>query len=305
MFNLLYSILWGSDQRRFWLRFLVVLIFGTIFWGLWLSFGGKVSARKDYLVGINDIRICATPDWIPATFIEEAFDRRPLVNDEVLNILDPRLGQKLALVFESHPWVERVESIRTEYPAHVLADVRFRKPVAFVAAPKEHYAEGAFPVDANGVLLPTDFFQKNQDLLNEFLWIEGIKSIPMGSYGDFWGDPLVAEAAMLAEFLMSDRPKLGLKKIVLLSGSDEKSGQYNLYTEKGQKIRWGTFPMPVSLSGNRDASSREKFARIKKEIYQKQNPKLVKLCKMAQQYGSLDGIPEKERDLDVSMLGEN
>lgn len=276
-----------------------------IFWGLWLSFSDKLNERKDYLVSLNDIEIRETPDWIPATFIEEAFDRRPLGKDEVLNILDPRLGQKLALVFESHPWVERVDSIRTEFPAHILADIRFRKPVAFVAAPKEHYAEGAFPVDANGVLLPTDFFQKNQQLLNEFLWIEGIKSIPMGSYGDFWGDPLVVEAAMLAEFLSSDRANLGIKKIVLLSGSDEKSGQYNLLTEKGQKIQWGTFPMPVSLSGNRDAAAREKFTRLKKEVYQKQNPKLVKLCKMAQQYGSLDGVPEKERAFDVSMLGEN
>ncbi len=260
--------------------------------------------KECYTIGPKDIEIDFIPVWISSEskFIRDAINEYPRTDDDVLNTLDSNIATTLARIFDAQAWVDHVESIQIEYPSHVVLKIKFRIPLAMVKSVEKE--ANYYPVDADGIVLPNEFFQDHQEILGKYLWIEGITSMPGSSVGDSWGDPLVSEAVLLAEHLQDDKDKFRLARIVVQRGDDkaETSNQYTLYTIDNQMIIWGTFPLPGNLGGTEDNKSRTLKAKMKKELFQKQEPKLACLRRLLKEYGDFSCVPENLKPINVSLI---
>ncbi len=119
----------------------------------------------------------------------------------------------------------------------VYVELTYRRPVAMVSAP-----DGYFPVDADGVLLPS----KDFDPSDPARYVEIITPYPepTGDVGTPFGRPGVAGAARIAGLLSAHRRRLGLKSIHVeyqeLAG--RLRAQFRLRTAGGSIIEWGSAP---------------------------------------------------------------
>jgi len=203
-----------------------------------------LSGRPEYQVGPEQVTITSPPRWIPPDLTKQVFERAGLDEKECLQ--DPTLSERIAAAFHTHPWIEKVISVRKSFPARIVVDVVYREPVAMVRGVDGHY-----PVDRHGVLLPARDFSDSD--VERFPVIEGVASVPMGKLGESWGDPVVNGAAELASVLT--RPaadgktrwqSFGLasilvpRRVALTGDADEL--QYELRTAGGSQILWGRGP---------------------------------------------------------------
>lgn len=312
MTKILTTIFFGKNQRQILWSALVFLIFCGLFQVLWWSWGHRLDNEPDARIRLQNIHVLEPPRWIESRFVQEALGKNPdlavLKTDagtkSSFSIHTPRLAKELAIAFESHPWTERVESIRLEYPAKITAKIVFRRPVAVVAAPKELYSEfsgGGFPIDANGVLLPVEYFQKDPALMYNYLWIEGITSAPMRSYGEPWNDPLVIEAAMFADYLRDVGQTMSIRRIIVREKPNrEPGGLYDLVTIQGTRIYWGEFPLSGNLQAKNLGSSPTRFNKIKDAVVAAQENKISQLRMLVNQFGSLDAVPSDMKPIDLT-----
>ena len=310
LFRLLVLVFWGPSQQICWRQaFYALILFLAVqtFWGLMHD---RVSADPVYQVGRRNIIIFDPPKWIPPTFVAEVISARPELVGKSLHLTDPKLPEELYRAFDAHPWVRAVKSIEFQYPARILVRLEFRKPIAIVEVPSEHYGKkyqgGVFQIDADGVLLATDYLaasvDADPDSVYRYLWITGIESTPMGAAGEPWNDPLLNEAALLAEFLADDAERLGLRKIHVEPSNDEETpgGLFDLYTVKGTKIYWGTFPVSGVLAARTLSDGRARYLKLKEEAFAKERSKVEYLSQLIQKYGSLDDLPPELIPLDLS-----
>jgi len=156
------------------------------------------------------------------------------------------------VAFAANPWVQKVRKVQIKYPAEVYVDLDYRSPVCLVQVPG---GAGSYPVDANGILLPTDYFTQGTaeeiaEKKNAFLFVEGAPSNPIGSFGDPWGDPSVEKAAKIAALLGSDAKTRGIVSIKILIAQKENPAavlwdppqpEFQLLTEDGRVFEWETF----------------------------------------------------------------
>lgn len=291
-----------------WAQIAVLTLFVWIFGIAWLIWSPMISQRPEYLVTLNNIRVLSPPEWIPADFVRESLQNNPELLNVQMTTLDSHLVKKLSMAFESHAWVRQVRTIEIQYPAQVTVDLEFRSPIAVVHVPEDASQGeegGGSPVDADGILLPIEYFQQQEEFLYRFVWIMGITSKPVGTYGHEWGDQLVHEAAGLAEVLLNDMKNFSLRKIVVYKQDTEKGeevGYYDLYTRHETRIIWGTFPMGGTLPSATRAGSLERFEITKKQVYPEQEKKLNYLRKLLEKYGSLDSVPDDQKPIDVSKI---
>ncbi len=202
-----------------------------------------LSGRPEYQVGPDQVTISPPPRWIPPDLTKQVFAQAGL--SETNSLQDPSLSERIAAGFHTHPWIERVISVRKSFPARVHVEVIYREPVAMVKGIDGHY-----PIDKNGVLLPARDFSDSD--VERFPVIEQVASVPMGKLGEPWGDPAVAGAAELAAVLNKEREgkrwwqELDLtsilvpRRVALADGIDEL--QYELRTSGGSEIQWGRAP---------------------------------------------------------------
>lgn len=204
----------------------------------------SLQERPEYLISTAQVTTSPPPQWIPSNLTEQVFQRAGLSDQESLH--DSSLSERIAAAFHTHPWIERVVSVRKSYPARVHVEVVYREPVAMVRGIDGHY-----PVDRKGVLLPARDFSEED--VNRFPVIERVASLPMGKLGESWGDPAVSGAAELAAVLNEEREEgpswwqelqlasiLVPQRVALSDDADEL--QYELRTVGGSEILWGRGP---------------------------------------------------------------
>lgn len=173
--------------------FFVLTVFVALGAGARFWIGDRLEEQDVYRLSAAKIEVSEAPPWVSSDFVEGALRSSGL--DVSGSLLDSNLSQKLFQAFTAEPWVESVERVEIRFPSGAEVGLTYRRPVALVELP----SRGLFPVDHNGVLLPTDYFinvapEKKAD----YPRIRGVRSMPLGTVGTPWGDPLVHAAAQLA-----------------------------------------------------------------------------------------------------------
>lgn len=259
----------------------VVAILAGVGYGsylLWRQIGPQVEQRSEYLLAAEAIEITPPPSHIRTDVKRQALRDGSL--DAPLSLLDEQLAARLAKAFSLHPWVAEVRRVAKTYPAKVTIELVYRQPVAMVEVPG-----GFFPVDADGILLPSGDFTSLE--VRSYPRLSGIKSQPLGAVGTAWGDAAVAGGARIAATLDSVWRDLRLESIRYIqpppTGADVQP-YYALVTKEGTAIPWGQ-PDDKRLAA--EPSSSDKIARLKKYV---------------REHGALDAAARRN-DLDLRHPG--
>ena len=170
---------------------------------VWMRVREHVAIRDDYRLTAADISITPPPPWIRAD-VKTQVIRDAGLTDAPLSILDDALVERLYRAFALHPWVAKVERVSKSHPAHVDVQLVYRRPVAMVQVPG-----GWYPVDVEGVLLPSDDFSPAE--ARAYPRLSGVESRPLGPTGTKWGDPVVAGGARIAAALEAAWSELELR----------------------------------------------------------------------------------------------
>lgn len=329
----------GRAQRVFCAQALTGLLLLGFGASVWTSLRTDICDQEIYTVKESDFCVWNPPVWVSDRFVAEALEfRAPEARTEKLSSLDPNLVDNLLIAFESHPWVEKVESIEVRFPARVDVKLKYKEPVATIdptpavaielsdstaadlnderqdgqngqngqngGSGGEQF-EGKYVVDANGYRLPDEYFRNNPSAYREFPIILGIRSTPVSGFGQC-GDPLVVEAAAFASFLTERNvfEKLGVDRIVVAIEKGETKGVYRLKTVGGVSVFWGRFASDADL---KSAPSKAKNGEPV-ETFALQEAKARKLFQLAEKYSSLDAVPPEavaELNLAVEEDGQN
>ena len=249
---------------------------------LWEQVREHVVSSTDYRLDPASIEINPLPEWIHADLKAEVIRDASL--DGTLSTLDPELTMRIAQAFRLHPWVAAVDRVSKQFPPAVKVELVYRRPVAMVEVP----GPALLPVDAQGVVLPTEDFSPLD--ARHYPRIGEIKTSPSGPVGTRWGDTRVAGAALVAAAIAEHWEPLALNHIVASGRQTTAPGvretdAYELYTKAGTRIDWGR-PPGAEISG--EALAEKKIAAL--------------LEYAATHGGSLDD-PKKPLRLDVRPLG--
>ena len=217
-------------------------------WGaytVWQHVREYVAAHDEYRLTADDIEITPPPPWVRGDVRAQVLHDAGLVAgpDGGMSILDDQLVERLHQAFSLHPWVERVARVSKRHPAHVDVELVYRRPAAMVEVPGAE-AGGLYPVDADGVLLPSNDFSPVEALA--YPRLAGVESSPLGPVGTRWGDPVVAGGARIAAVLQPQWATLNLWAIRWVkptAGSDLSApAVYDLAAAGGNVIHWGAAP---------------------------------------------------------------
>lgn len=283
---------------------------------IWEKLSDKTLDESQYRAGKQHIIIQSPPPWISPHFVDEVFNELPNLAGGI-KITDRDQIEQFYGALTHHPWVRRVKSLKISYPASIVASLEFREPIALVGV-SDHY-EGnksssfpAFPIDCEGILLPKDYLNASlaldQNSSYDYIWITGIQSTPMGGTGEPWNDPVVEEAAMLAEFLSDKFNRLGIQKISVAPSQApnelDADVRFNLITTHNKTIPWGVFPASPVIAVRKQADSQQRYETLKSELFAREQKKIDWLNALIQRYGSLDDVPKEELDKGIGELGE-
>ncbi len=197
-----------------------------------------------YQLTPDNVQIPPAPPWIRSDIKAEVFRDGSLAEASALETdLTPRIAQ----AFEMHPWVAEVTRVSKQAPAHVVVDLTYRQPVAWVEVPEGMFGQpeqGALPIDGKSVLLPQADFTK--DDLGLFIRID-VENLSMsGPTGTVWGDPRVAGAAAIASVIGEHWRELGLYEIKALADYSQSNTpartRYELCTPNSKRLNWGSAP---------------------------------------------------------------
>lgn len=268
-----------SKQRA--MLLIGVAVIGTCVWGgfaVWQQIRGEVAASDDYRLTPDEIEITPAPPWVRGDVRAEALRSAGL--DGQMSILDDDLVQKIQTAFSLHPWVASVGQVSKQHPAHVDVDLTYRRPVAMVEV-HENGADGLYPVDIDGVLLPSNDFSPLE--ARSYPRLAGVESSPMGSVGSRWGDPVVSGGARIAAALAPHWAEWKLWSIRWIkpgAKSDPSApANFELITGSGQAIHWGAAPTSEPPS---EPTADQKVAELKAFV---------------DQHASLDDPAAKQLDL--------
>ncbi len=180
-----------------------VIVTVAIFAGrvAWESQREKVIRDEDSLLTADHIEVIGVPPWITTDLKWQALRNASL--DMPLPLDAPDLERRLARAFDMHPWVSRVERVKTSHPAAAIVRVICREPVAMVRV-----EGGLLAVDRETILLPSDDF--TAESAAEYPVVAGVSTSPRGPVGSPWGDPAVDEAVNLIATLGPEADAFGL-----------------------------------------------------------------------------------------------
>ena len=262
--------------------FIGIIVVLAIFAGLgalgWYVVKEKIRSKQEYLLSADKIVVSPSPDWVPDGFVEDVLRSSGL---NKTSLLDKTLPQKLVEAFAAYPWIEKVEQVVPRYPSGAEVKLSYRAPAALVETPQRSMV----PVDRNGVVLPPEYLSNAiSDRRNDHLIVQGIQSMPLGSAGTPWGDPLVQTAAQLAAALTDDADtvqSLTLKWIIpaLEPAPGGSRIVCRLKTLAGTEIYWGSF----ALDDPTFESKKKKLWDLHEQFRQ-----------------SLDNVPASFRPIDLS-----
>ncbi len=215
---------------------LLLAVFLGAWYLLWQRVGPQVLAGPDYLLGPEQVELPQLPEWIHSDVRAEIFRSASL--DGPLSIMDDDLAERIAAASALHPWVDRVRHVRKSHPARVVVELDYRRPALMVEVPG-----GLLPVDARGILLPSQDFSAVEAA--RYPRLAEQDSLPLGTVGQPWGDPRVVGAAEIADLLGPAWQDFELARIVVLAqaqGTLSMEPLYGLVTRGGSQIIWGRAP---------------------------------------------------------------
>jgi hypothetical protein len=239
--------------------FVILLVFfGGGFAYAWQRWGTLVQNHPRYAIDAERLELPPQPEWIPASVKDEVFRDGNLAT---LSLLDPQVTLKVAREFALHCWVSHVRRVRKDYSGRVIVELDYRRPVAMVEV-TTNGQRGLLPVDAAGVLLPPQDFTPEQT--RDFLRIAVGDTLPVGSPGTPWGDPAIAEAAVIAETLRDAWRGARLYRVFLPPPPQGTRGrlpdrQYRLLTRDGAELIWGH---AVGAESGTEAKAADKVFRL-------------------------------------------
>ncbi len=219
---------------------------------VWRRVGEKVLSSDGYWVTQSNVEITPPPNWVHTDIRAEVFRDASL--DGPLSLMDDELSQRIANAFSLHAWVAKVRRVSKHYPARVIVDLVYRRPVCMVQV-----AGGLLPVDEEGVLLPSADFSPIEASRYPRLVVD---TVPLGPAGTRWGDVRVVDGAEIAKVFGKAWHRLELQRIVPTNTSRTGHGEqysYDLFTHKGTRIIWGRSPA-AALPG--DPPPEQKVARL-------------------------------------------
>ncbi len=223
-----FSVLWPA----------LLIVGGYIAWHRW----GSVHVTERYS-GIDPtlIHITDPPEHVRTNIVKSVYRDTAM---EELSLLDRQATAKIASAFSMHPWVRQVVGVR-KLPGGVI-DVRleYRTPVAMVHVFKPDQNDTRsyfFPVDGEGVLLPTAEFAQAET--SHYLYIEVPGVYSTNDAGTPFGDRRVEAAASLAELLLPLREEASLRSIGVHGDPRQTEvPQLELTTQSGAQLFWGSPP---------------------------------------------------------------
>lgn len=270
--------LFGGPGRGVVLALLAVAGFFWVWHTAWREVGEDLLLSEQYWVTREQVEITPPAEWIRDDVRSEVFRNASL--DGPMSLMDPSLVPRIADAFSMHPWVASVHRVSKHYPGRIRVDLEYRRPVLMVRVPK-----GLYPVDVEGVLLPTRDNFSPLEASRDYARLVGIDTFPMAPVGMRWGDARVLESAEIAATFGPAWQKLSLDRIVPSTMVEVGVGgdyTYELITRDGTRIHWGRAP-GMELTENGELPAAEKVAWLVE--YQRQN-------------STLEG-----RDLDLRRLG--
>ena len=179
----------GIPRRGVVIAAAIVVVTTGMAYAVWQQVRGHVLSSAQYQIDPANILITPLPAWIRSDVKDEVIRQASL--DEPLSLLDRDLTVRMASAFAAHPWIAHVERVSKRFPSGVEVVVTYRRPVAMVEV-----ADGALPVDAEGVVLPTGDFKPGE--ADHYPRIGEIHTSPAGLIGSHWGDTAVTGAAEIA-----------------------------------------------------------------------------------------------------------
>lgn len=234
---------------------------------LWRNYGAAHLNTMLYGVQSQNIVLTPQPVWIRSNVLDEVCEGSNL---ERLSTLDRQMSAVFYNAFRSHPWIRRVIHVGKAAGGIVRVNVEYREPLAMVycelpsppdslsaatasnewtvktstpsKAPTNNQKISFLPVDAEGVLLPTQDFQPEQ--VRQFMLIYAQGAVPIGMIGSEYGDARIKEALLLCRLVKDVREKLGLERVyVYADPSGQGPSQWTLeLTTRDKRISWGHPP---------------------------------------------------------------
>ncbi len=227
----------------------LLVVAGYVAWHQW---GAEHVANRFHGIDPALIEVSEAPSFVRTDVVEAVYRDTAM---ESLSLLDRKATAKIASAFSLHPWVRRVVSVR-KLPGGVI-DVRlqYRHPVAMVLVPDPNSSRsgyGFFPVDEDGIMLPSDEFAGSETMQYIHIVVPGVYAT--GKYGSPFGDSRVDSAAKLAAVLAQHRVAADIVSIDVPGDPRlSEAPQLELTTGSGKKRFWGS-PPGMELPGEPTAA---------------------------------------------------
>ncbi len=216
----------------------LLLVGGYAAWHQW----GAEHVAKQYS-GIDPalIQVTEPPDHVRSNVVKAVYGDTAM---EGLSLLDRQATAKIASAFSMHPWVRKVTGVRKLPGGAIDVRLEYRVPVAMVHVFKpgtKDMRSHFFPVDAEGVLLPSGEFAQAET--RNYLYIEVPGVYTNNPYGTPFGDSRVEAAARLAAVLAPHREAAKLRSIGVYGDPRQMEVPLlELTTQSGSRIFWGSPP---------------------------------------------------------------
>lgn len=217
----------------------------------------NLAARPEYRLRTSMIRVVpASERPVPEDLVEQVRRLNDLPRE--LSLLDPRLCPNLAAAFAKHPWIAKVVSVKQSFPADVVIEVEYRRPMAMAQV-----KGGRIPIDGEGVVLPSEDFSVSDVPRYPTIRLAGAGN--MSQTGNRITEPGLIGAARAAQLLAPKWSELELEAIELPRdrSSIKKIDDIvlQLQTKGGSVIIWGRAP---GTSHPGELTAPQKLARMEK-----------------------------------------
>ncbi len=204
----------------------------------WQRFGSLVVQDPKFQLTLDKLEVTESPAWVVTDVKKEAFDNGSL---EGLSLLDQQTIRLVEQSFTMHAWVEEVVRASKTPDGRVEVSLRYRRPVIMVAV-----RGGYYPIDSQGVVLPTDGFSEQSTMEYLQFYAEGLYKIEQRLTGSKYGDDRVIAAAQIAHALGTLWRDAGLVRIDVYRLGDSpllsNNPSYELATAEGRRVVWGSAP---------------------------------------------------------------
>ncbi len=246
----------------------------------WLNYGAHKLDVAYYGIKKENVFLTAQPPWIRKKnkVLDEVFSGSDLSRH---SLLDARTPGYLASVFDAHPWVRKTNCVQP-LAGGVKIDVEYRVPVAMVACVREGREPDFFAIDGDAILL--DHFDFNKADVPLYIWIYAKDANTTSKEGKPFGDPRVEEAAKLCRFLLLDRERCKISRVVVYPPTLGRNNSMleiqtvleTKSTKEGPRFQWGSCP---GMESPGESPPEIKLAKLKEIVSDNQRwkPGLVDL----------------------------